>query len=343
MLFSIYKYKVESFFNEKMPPLDDQFLCYRTHDEDQINNENLFFKKEYNGEYLQVRFWEYLFREYIPEEYWNHIPDEFIKNIGIPGFVHMDYSGVNLILNNMFFIFDIHREVPFYRKELTKFYCQYQLSHYEGDNNIRLFFLKRLFGEMWIWNLAYDKLSIKNGDLIFKSESGADYNIHELIDRLCDIIRVFSLPDHLLDMLDFINPMLHECIDIILGKNGVYDFNFDDVNLKYIDGSYFLENYRNNQEEIFNAIKGCVRDCQSFQELFVSHVIVMNYSCFILKNSPDEILQLKSFLSDSEETFIKLLSLAIDINFYVWEDSFDGLNLEEHLEKVEKSDFLIDK
>ncbi|MGJ0580182.1 hypothetical protein ACR71G_19495 [Xenorhabdus bovienii] len=338
MLFSIYKYKMESFFNENTLPFNNQFLYYEV-DIEKENNQSLCFKEGDEG--LQVSSWDYLFNEYISGEYWKYIPDEFVKDKGIPGFVNMDYSGVNLIINNMFFIFDINKNVYSYRKELAKFHYQYQTSHYKGDDDVRIFFIRKLLFEMWVWDLAYDKLTLKKDELIFTAESGVSYNIHELIDRLCDIIRVFSLPEHLLEMLNFINPMLHECIDFILGKNEIYDLNFDDVNLKYIDGNYFSDTYQNKKEAILNALKDCARDSQSPRELFVSHLIIRNYSFFVLKNKPDEILLLKSFLSDNDEVFIKVLSLAIDIGFCVWKDSFDGLDLEKYLDKVEETDFLI--
>uniref|UniRef100_UPI001E57B5EE hypothetical protein n=1 Tax=Xenorhabdus sp. PB30.3 TaxID=2788941 RepID=UPI001E57B5EE len=219
MFISLYKYKVESFFGDNIVPFDNNFLCYEF-DSDKENNRYLCFKNE---EGLQISSWDYLFNDYISGEYWKNTTTESLKEKCIPGFIDMDYSGVNLIINNMFFILDINKGIPFYRKELTNFYCQYQVSHYKGNDNTRLFFLKRLFGEMWIWNLAYDKLSIKNDELIFKAENGIDYHIHDVIDRLCDIIRAYSLPKHLSCILNFINPMLHECIDFILGKNAVYD------------------------------------------------------------------------------------------------------------------------
>ncbi|MBD2785032.1 hypothetical protein ID858_02210 [Xenorhabdus sp. DI] len=145
-----------------------------------------------------------------------------------------------------------------------------------------------------------------------------------------------------MDILENIKLMMHENIDFILGKNETYILDFDDVNLKYIDADCFLNTCQSNKEEIFNVLKDCVRDSQYFLGLFISHMIVMNYSFFILKKRANEMLLLKFFLNDNEVDFIRILSLAIDIGFYVWEDSFEGLNLEKYLERVEKSDFLID-
>ncbi|MCE1736903.1 hypothetical protein LWT78_25150, partial [Enterobacter hormaechei] len=84
-----------------------------------------------------------------------------------------------------------------------------------------------------------------------------------------------------------------------------------------------------------------MRESQTSHELLVSHLIIRNYSFFVLKDKPDEILILKYFLSKDEEIFTEILSLTIDIGFCVWKDTFDGLNLEEYLEKVKESDCLI--
>ncbi|MBD2782867.1 hypothetical protein [Xenorhabdus szentirmaii] len=344
MICSIYKYKVESFFSEVDIRFDNEFLFYQNDfEERKHNNKKLFFKEKVNGEYTELSSWWYVFKEYISKEYWNLIPDEFINDKGILGFVDLDYYNVDLILNRFFFIFDVNKEIYCYRKELTELYCQYQVSHYKGKDCMRLSLLKRLLGEVWVWDLAYNSLSINNDELIFTSESGFSYNFHDVIEKMCDIIRFFSLPEHLLKVLDFINTILHECIDFILGKNGIYDFNFDDVNLKYIDGNHFLDTYQSNKEEILNVLKGCLRGSQSFSELFVSHMIVMNYSFFVLKDHPNDITLLQSFFNDDEDIFIDILSLIMDVGFYVSEKRFSELNLGKYLDKIEKSDFLIDK
>ncbi|WP_340611788.1 hypothetical protein [Xenorhabdus bharatensis] len=344
MLRSIYKYKVESFFNENALPFDHQFLFYENYfDYKKKKNMKLCFKRQYNKDSIELISWGSLFREYMPQRYWEVIPDNLMEEKEILGFSSIDYYNIDLIFSRVFFIFDINKEVNSYRKELAKFHYQYQSSHYKGNDDIRLFFIRKLLFEMWVWDLAYDKLSIKNSVLTYTAEGGASYPIHELVDRLCDIIRSFSLPKKSLELLDFINLMLHECIDFILGESEVYDFKFDEINEEYIDGYYFLESYQNDKKIILNVLKNCVRDSQSSSEIFVSHLIIRNYSFFVLKNNPDEILLLKSFLSDHGDIFLKILSLVIDIGFCVWKDTFDGLNLEEYLEKVEESDFLLDR
>ncbi|MDE9499739.1 hypothetical protein KKJ22_18445 [Xenorhabdus bovienii] len=345
MLTLIYKYKVNSFFGETILPLNSQLLCYYADDEEFKNDKELCFKDEFDRGYIQTSSWDFLFREYVPTEYWNEMTEGFFKSeeIKIKEIKDIDYYNVSLIANRMFSIFDINMELCSYRKELTKFYCHYQIVNYNGNDDIRLSFLKRLLGEMWIWDLAYNKLSINNNELIYTAENGGSYNVHNLIDHLCNMIHSFSLPDHLLNILLRINKMMHECIDLLLGKNVKYDFGFYDINAKYIDANCFLDIYKNNNEMIFNVLKDCTRDSQSFRELFISHMIIKSYSFFVLKDNPDEILLFKSFLVNNEEIFIKLLSLVIDINFYVSEDDFDGLDIEIYLEKIEKSNFLLDR
>ncbi|CDH34027.1 hypothetical protein [Xenorhabdus bovienii] len=340
----IHEYKVKSFFNEKTRPFDHQFLCYKNdYEECKENNKKLLFKESVDEECVEISSWGYLFKKYIPKDYWKNLRGELAKEREIPGFSDIDYYNVNDLINKIFFILDINKETHYYRKELTKFYCQYQTLHYKSSDKTRLYCLKRLLDEMWISDLSYNRLIIKDNEFIYTTESGVSYCIHDLIDRLCDIIRTFSLPKNLLAILDFINLMLHECIDFILGKDGDHVFYFGDFNIKYINGDYFYDVYENDKDIIFNVLKDCVRDYQSFSELFISHMIMMNYSYFVLKNKPDEILLFKSFLNNNDETFTKILSLTIDIGFCVWTDTFDGLNLEEYLKKVEESDFLIDK
>ncbi len=108
-----------------------------------------------------------------------------------------------------------------------------------------------------------------------------------------------------------------------------------------MDLSHFEKSYKQNKNEIFHVISNCVSENNTFNDLFVLHMIIMNYSFLVLKDNPSEILLLKSFLSSNEETFMKILSLVIDVGFYISEDKFNGLNLEGSLERVEKSDFLI--
>ncbi|MDE9456018.1 hypothetical protein [Xenorhabdus bovienii] len=343
ILLSIYKYKTESFFNESTLPFDNQFLLYKADRKrprrDESKNRELCFKRGCYGDFLKVTSWDYLFREYMPIEYWNYIPDEFIKDKNIFGFANIDYYNINLIINRMFFIFDINKEACFYRKELSKFYYQYQASHYKSNDKTRIFFLGRLFAEVWVWDLAYKRLSIRNGELLYTAESGVAYYIHDLIDRFCDMIKAFSLPKYLQEMLDFINPMLHECIDFMWGKNESYDFNV--TNVKYVEGKYFLETYRTNKAIIFNVLKDCVRDSQSSRELLISHMIIMDYSFFVLKYHPTDFLLLKEYLKNDDDMFVKILSLIVNIGFHVDKKTFFGLGLSEYIDKVSRDYHLL--
>ncbi|MDE9488122.1 hypothetical protein [Xenorhabdus bovienii] len=341
MFISIYRYKINVFFNEVNSSLNNEFLYYGTYSEDLPENKTLFL----NGcddESIELFAWDSVFDFCLPGQYWRYIKGNINSDKEISSFDNSDYYYLRYILNNIFCVFDLNKENSYYRKELDKFYYQYQVSHYKGNDNIRTLFLRGLFSELWLGDSIYNRLSVNNNELIYTTENGISYNIYFLVNKFCDIIRCYDLPENFLDILENIKSMMHESIDFILGENGNLGFNFDDVNLKYIDINYFVDTYQKNKEEIFNVLKYCVRDSQSFSELFISHIIVMNYSFFAIKDNPDDILLLKSFLSDNEEIFIKILSLAIDIGFYVRKETFNGLNLEIYLEKIEESDFLID-
>uniref|UniRef100_UPI001E3FAEA3 hypothetical protein n=1 Tax=Xenorhabdus sp. PB61.4 TaxID=2788940 RepID=UPI001E3FAEA3 len=259
MLPFIYKYKVNSFFSKTISPLNNHFLCYYSDDEEFENDKELCFKNEFDRGSIQASSWDFLFREYVPTEYWNEMTEYFFKSEGIK-IKDLDYYNISLIANRMFSIFDINMELCSYRKELTKFYCHYQVINYNGNDIIRLSFLKRLLGEMWIWDLTYNNLSIINNELIYTGENGDSYNFHALIDHLCNMINSFSLPEYLVNMLLYVNKMMHECIDLLLGKNVKYDFRFYYANEKYIDANFFLDAYENNKEMIFNVLKDCTRD-----------------------------------------------------------------------------------
>ncbi|MCE1781930.1 hypothetical protein LWT85_24395, partial [Enterobacter hormaechei] len=109
MLLAIYKYKIDAFLNKSIPPLNNPILCYRTYDSYLKENKILFFKNKWEGEYIQVGSWDYFFDGYVPDEYWNFIPSELKEYKEIPGFSHIDYLGINLLINKMFCVFDINK------------------------------------------------------------------------------------------------------------------------------------------------------------------------------------------------------------------------------------------
>ncbi|MDE9540308.1 hypothetical protein [Xenorhabdus bovienii] len=103
MFSSIHEYKVKSFFNEKTRPFDHQFLCYQNdYEECKENNKKLLFKESVDEECVEISSWGYLFRKYIPKDYWNNLRGELAKEREIPGFSDIDYYNVNDIINKVF-------------------------------------------------------------------------------------------------------------------------------------------------------------------------------------------------------------------------------------------------
>ncbi|MEQ1963222.1 hypothetical protein ABLB69_08600 [Xenorhabdus khoisanae] len=339
MLISIYSYKINELFNKSLTVLNNDFLYYDVYSGEE--NKALYFKG-YEDDSIELFAWNSVFEEYLSDPYWNDVCGNIDISKEIECFENSDYNDFKVIINMMFRIFDLNKEIDFYGKELTKSYLQYQISHNKNNDAIRTFFLKRLFSEMYVGDYTYNKLSICNNDLLFEASNGKKHNVHYLIDRFCDIIASQLLPSHVLDFLLNMKKILHECIDFILGNGELYYFNFDNFNLKYIDSSFFLSAYENNKDEIFHIISDSSSKTKLTSDLFVSHMIAMNYSFFVLKDKPSEIIFLKSFFKGDEKLFINTLSFLINIGFYVWDDTFNGLGLEEYIEKIETKECLID-
>ncbi|WP_275389101.1 hypothetical protein [Xenorhabdus bovienii] len=338
MLTSIYSYKTNEFFNKYSTILNNDFLYYDVYSSE--GNKTLYFK-DYEDDSIELFAWNSVFEEYLPDSYWNNVCGNIDVSKEIEFFENSDYSDFKVITNMMFRVFDLNKKMGFYGKELTKYYLQYQIYHNKDNDDIRTFFLKRLFSEMYVGDYTYNKLSICNNELLFETNNGKKYDVHNLIGKFCDIIASQSLPSHVLDFLLNMKKMLHECIDFILGNGDLYYFNFDDSNVKYIDSSFFINVYEKNKDEIFNIISDSSSKTKLTSELFVSHMIAMNYSFFVLKDKPSEIIFLKSFLKDDEKMFINVLSFLINIGFYVWDDTFNGLGLDEYIDKIEIKECLI--
>ncbi|MDE9455984.1 hypothetical protein KKJ05_20040 [Xenorhabdus bovienii] len=338
MLTSIYSYKINELFNKCSTILNNDFLYYDVYSGEE--NKALYFK-DYEEDSIELFAWNSIFEEYIPESYWNDVCGNIDISKEIEFFEDSDYSDFKTIINMMFRIFDLNKEIDLYGKELIKSYLQYQISHTKNNDATRTFFLRRLFSEMYVGDYTYNKLSIFDNDLLFETNNKKKYNVHNLIDKFCDIIVSQSLPSHVLDFLINMKKILHECIDFILGNGELYYFNFDNSNVKYIDLSFFLSAYENNKEEIFNIISDNTSKTKLTSELFVSHIIAMNYSFFILKDKPSEIIFLKSFFKDDEKMFVNALSFLINIGFYIWDDTFNGLGLEKYIDKIEIKECLI--
>lgn len=322
MLSAVYNYKFNLYFNERISPLHNNDLTYS---------------------YPEIGKNRRVISIISPEEpitlvRWYDIVTDFAISKGKTDILdERDYYNVVKLLSLMFNLFDVNKEPNYERKSLFLHYYQYQVSHIKNrGSSDRLFFLKKMMFEFGLSDEIYDLLTIVSNDIFYKTNSGKNISLMTLIDNVFN--GVVSKELWVSDLLSKIKVIQKKVIRFILGVDDVFEFKYDDFNKSYICSDFFKERYYADKKELFDVIVACVNKYQSSTENLISNMIIMNYSYFILKECPEEILLLKDFCKKKPGVFLDVINKILDIKFFVWKETFKDVGINYYLHRV-KSDF----
>lgn len=322
MLSEVYDYKVNLYFNERISPLHNNELTYSY---PEMGENRRIISIMAPDELVTLVRWYDIVTDFAISKDKTDILDE------------RDYYNVVRLLSLMFNLFDVNKEPNYERKSLFLHYYQYQVSHVKNeDSNDKLFFLKKMLFELGLSDEIYDLLTIVNHDVFYKTSSGNDISLIVLIENIFNNIEAKEL--WVFDLLNKIKRIQKEVIRFMLGVEDVFDFKYDDVNKSYICSDFFKERYHADKEGLFDVIVACVNKYQSPTETLISNMIIMNYSYYVLKEFPEEILLLKGFCKKKPGIFLDVMKKILDIKFFVWKETFKDVGINYYLHRV-KNDF----
>ncbi|HGW8392198.1 TPA: hypothetical protein ACNRO0_004376, partial [Providencia stuartii] len=145
--------------------------------------------------------------------------------------------------------------------------------------------------------------------------------------------KIFFLSDNLgyIDFLDAINEIhdrkegIYHGIYIKLfhteilkyisfGDSDLYkelEISFNDRLIEYLNPVRFVNLTKKNESGFFSILNDITEPLQSTQELFISNLILINYTFFILKKNAPNIIELRKYINN-DEYFIFILKLIIN-------------------------------
>jgi len=144
--------------------------------------------------------------------------------------------------------------------------------------------------------------------------------LHMLIDVLHEHIHKSKMDIQV--ALEKIKCLQGQLVNFIMGSHDLYDFQYDDFNKPFVDAKIFMKTYSSDKNRIFQVLLDCVNEYQSPTEQLISHLILMNYSYFVLKRNPGEITYFKAFCKKRPGFFMKVLAALLDIRFFIDKASF---------------------
>ncbi|WP_090738633.1 hypothetical protein [Paenibacillus sp. Mc5Re-14] len=322
----IYDYKLRAYFNERISDLSHEYLFYSYPDQEQ------------NLRILTLNINE---QNHISLVRWHDLFDRSL-------FTKMDHRILSVadaerlirLLSFIFNVFDIHKDIAYSQKNLCCVYYRYQVSHLAERGNEfsltqdRLFFLHQLLFELGLGDDIYDRLTIENNKMMYSMEDAQQYDMHILIDILHEHINKNEMDIDTRAALGKIKILQGQLVNFILGSHDVYDFPYDDFNKPFAEATMFIQAYNSNKNRVLEVLTDCINEHQSPTEQFISTMIMMNYSYFILKSNPSEITYLKCFCKKKPGVFMKVLSALLEIRFFIDKSSFTNTGINYYLSRL---------
>ncbi|MEK4431708.1 hypothetical protein MHB54_21335 [Paenibacillus sp. FSL M7-0802] len=322
----IYDYKLRAYFNERISDLSHEYLFYSYPDQEQ--NLRILTLNINELDYVSLVRWHDLFDRSLLTKM-----DDVIRS-------ELDAERLIRLLSFIFNVFDIHKDVAYRRKNVFCFYYQYQVSHLRERGNEftfaqdRLLFLQHLLFELGLGDDIYDRLTIENNRIMYRMEDAQYYDLHILINILHEHINKSKMDMDTQAALEKIKFLQGQWVNFILGSHDVYDFPFDDFNKPFVEATMFIQAYNSNKNRVLEVLIDCINEHQSPTEQFISNLILMNYSYFVLKSNPSEITYLKLFCKKKPGVFMKILTALLEIRFFVDKASFTNAGIDYYLSRI---------
>ncbi|TDL48834.1 hypothetical protein E2R60_25935 [Paenibacillus dendritiformis] len=254
------------------------------------------------------------------------------------GWSEQDCYIIKLVLSRFGYLFDIDNRQRT-NKDYFIFFYVIQLitlknSPMEDNDKVKNHMLRFLLFELSMEYDAYSRFYIQNDKLLYSSDHTGDIDFLEVIATVYDVLEVEKRKEKtlLLTMKSYHERVVHF---LVTPDNEDYRIDFDDYHINFIYPNFFMKMLVNDKRNVFNAIIDAVDVHQSNYNLFVSNMILMNYSFYILKNDPRNILKLKKHIND-DALFFKVMSALINRRMCIEKEDFEGLDLGIDLDAIEE-------
>ncbi|TNF79854.1 hypothetical protein FGE05_23955 [Pseudomonas sp. ICMP22404] len=297
-LFNLLSYKLENFLNARPYPKALGAIFYE-------EDEPLLLRvvaRRSNGSAFSVSRWHDLFSA-----------SAFEKSMAKIGFTESDCYALLLVLSRLGYLLEIDNRQRT-NKDYFVFFYLIQLislknSPIDSNAQLRNHMFRFLLFELSIDDEVYRRFSIEGYQLMMATDALGPVPFLEIIDLVYKAIKADARKEH--ELLSHLKSYQTAVIRLLTEADGdTYRFKLNDRHSELMYPDLFLNTYAQNRRWVLNAVIDTLNPLQSTENLFVSNMILMNYSFHILKNRPREILKLKKYVND-EVLFGKLLEAII--------------------------------
>jgi len=297
-LFNLLSYKLENFLNIRPCPKELGVVFY---EEDEPALLRVVTRK-HNGLPFSVSRWHDLFSI-----------GAFEKAMSKNGFTDSDCYALLLVLSRFGYLLEIDNRQRT-NKDYFIFFYLIQLislknSPLDEDAQLRNHMLRFLLFELSIDDEAYRRFSIEGHQLMMMTDTLGPVAFLDIIDLVYKALKAEGRKENAL--FSTLKSYQAGIVRLLVEPDKTrYRLPINDRHSELMYADVFLDAYAHDKRRVFSALIDTLNPLQSTENLFVSNLILMNYSFHILKDKPREILKLKKHLDD-EVIFGRLLEAII--------------------------------
>jgi len=320
-IFKLFSYKLENFLNIRPHPKELGSVFYA---QEEISLLSVAARKS-DGSTFSVSRWQDLFSV-----------SAFKKAMSKIGFSEPDCYALLLVLSRFGYLLEIDNRQRS-NKDYFVFFYVIQLiclknSALDADERIRNYMLRFLLFELSIDDEAYRRFSIQGHQMMMATDALGPLAFLDVIDLVYEALKADGRKEHAL--LATLKNYQASVIKLLAQPDGKsYRLAIDDRHGEFMYPDVFLDTYTRDRKRIYDALIDTVNPFQSTENLFVSNIILMNYSFHVLKNRPREISRLKTYVND-ELLFGKILEALIHRRMAVDRATFETIGIGHDLASV---------
>jgi len=320
-IFKLFSYKLENFLNIRPHPKELGSVFYA---QEEISLLSVAARKS-DGSTFSVSRWQDLFSV-----------SAFKKAMSKIGFSEPDCYALLLVLSRFGYLLEIDNRQRI-NKDYFVFFYVIQLiclknSPLDADASIRNYMLRFLLFELGIDDEAYRRFSITDDQMVMATDTLGPLAFLDVIDLIYEALRADSRKEHAL--LATLKNYQTSVVKLLAEPDGQrYRLALNDRHGEFMYPDVFLDTCTQDRKRIYDALIDTVNPLQSTENLFVSNIILMNYSFHVLKNKPREISRLKKYVDD-ELLFGKILEALIHRRMAVDRATFETIGIGHDLASV---------
>lgn len=252
------------------------------------------------------------------------------------GYSDADLDAIVVILSRLALLFDVDRRQRTNKDYFVFFYVLQLLALkqrlIERGDDVRSKALYFLLFELSIDHDVRARLRLSGNRMMFAIDELVEVDFLQVIDEVYGSLAIGrgNEPALLACLHEF-----HRAVAAFLTVPGDDELrlNFDDRHADLIDSDRFLEALERDPGRVFEALGAAVDRRQSNDRLFVSNMILMNYSFHVLKDRPGDVLNLRRYLGN-DALFGQVLRALIHRRMFVDKAQFAGMDTGQDLSDV---------